>query len=107
MAATVTKTIDKTKEMVTFSTKLVVNGVGVNLHYSRKLGYCKPNLDGYSFEEYFLFPEAAFTNEPVVPTVDGLRPMNHPVYQQMVASCYVQEGKWHELRWEIEPKYLT
>lgn len=108
----ITKTINKEKTKVTFSTLLTIDGRSIRLSYSRLLGYLKDNLEGYSFEEYFLFPKEAYTNEPV-PTKDGLKPMWHAMYHQIKASNYNQKGSWHEVTWEddmeLERKghYLT
>ena len=88
----ITKTIDKKKQMVTFSTTLVVDGRYVNLSYSRLLGYLETGWEkrDVSFETYFLWPKEAFTDPK----------LNHATYKQIVASNYTQLGAWQELCWE-------
>jgi len=95
----ITKTIDKTKTKVTFATLLKIDGRNIRLFYTRILATLKEDLEDYSFEEYFLWPKAAYTNE-LLYTKDGLKSMWHQMYYQIVASGYSQLGKWHEVCWE-------
>lgn len=90
--------VDKVKELVTFTTTLVVDGKMMELSVTKHLGYqSKDDLTNPTFENTFYWSEDAYTS------ANPKNNCNHNAHRRMVETDYHNKnGDKYEVQWAVK-----